>query len=249
MVMPSDSFQPTRWSMVRGAKASDPAVREAALERLCAQYWQPLYAYLRRRGRAPEVAADLVQGLFAHLLEGARFGSVREGPGRFRSWLLTALQNFERDVRRRDDADKRGGGRPPISIDAEEGERRLELQGAGGDDPERAFERAWALETLAMARDLLQQELVSAGKGHQFDALLGCLEDRDQARPRAELAAELGLSAVALRVVVHRLRGRYRELLVAVVADSLGERSEAGQELQALASALGGDSAQKGDFP
>ena len=153
--MQTSSFQLTQWSIVRGAGASDPAVRQAALERLCAQYWYPLYAYLRRKGRAPEDAADRVQGLFAHLLDGERLGAVREGPGLFRNWLLTALRNHERDLRDREHAEKRGGGRAPIPIDAGEGERRLELQGAATDDPEVAFERAWALETLAMARTLL----------------------------------------------------------------------------------------------
>lgn len=239
--MESSSFQVTRWSVVRGAASSDPAVRRAALERLCAQYWYPLYAHLRRKGRAPEVAADRVQGLFAHLLEGDRFGAVREGPGRFRNWLLTALQNYDRDEHGREQAQKRGGGRPPIPIDAGEGERRLELQGAADDDPERAFERAWALETLDMARTLLEEELRSAGKGRLFDALVGCLTTEGDARPRGELAAQLGLSAVTLRVTLHRLRTRYRELLVAVVADSLGDRAAAGEELLALARALAGE--------
>jgi RNA polymerase sigma-70 factor (ECF subfamily) len=236
--METSSFQLTRWSVVRGAAASDPEVRQAALERLCAQYWYPLYAYLRRKGRSPEDAADRVQGLFAHLLEGDRLGSVQEGPGRFRNWLLTALQNHERDLRDREHAAKRGGGRPPIPIDAGEGERRLELQGAESEDPATAFERAWALETLAMARDLLEQELRSAGKGRVFDVLAGCLTGDAEARPRTELAAQLGLSAVALRVTLHRLRVRYRELLVSVVAESLGARTAAGEELQALARAL-----------
>jgi RNA polymerase sigma-70 factor (ECF subfamily) len=223
--------------MVCGAGSSDPHVRQAALERLCAQYWYPLYAYLRRRGRAPDAAADTVQGLFSHLLEGDRFANLEEGPGRFRNWLLTALQNHERDQRDRDLAQKRGGGSAPIPIDADEGERRFELQGAAGDDPRVAFERAWALETLRMARDLLEQELRSQGKGRVFAALADLLSDEEQ-RPRAELAGQLGISPVALRVTLHRMRARYRELLVAVVADSLGDRAEAGEELQELAAAL-----------
>ena len=247
--MQNSSFQLTRWSVVRGAAASDPAVRQAALERLCAQYWYPLYAYLRRQGRSPEVAADRVQGLFAHLLEGNRFGSVREGPGRFRNWLLTALQNHERDVRDSEQALKRGGGRPPIPIDADEGERRLELQGANTDDPAAAFERAWALETLAMARNLLEQEQRSAGRGRVFDALIECVTAEDEVRPRAELAAELGMSAVTLRVTLHRLRARYRELLVSVVADSLGERAAADEELWALAEALGAGRMERAESP
>lgn len=244
--MQSSSFQLTRWSLIRGAVASDPAVRHAALERLCAQYWYPLYAYLRRKGRSPDVAADSVQGLFAHLLDGERLASVREGPGRFRNWLLTALQNYERDQRDRDRAEKRGGGRVPIPIDSGEGERRWELQGAADADPEIAFERAWALETLSMGRTLLEQELHEVGKGKLFESLVGCLLGGDETRPRSELAAELGMSSVTLRVTLHRLRARYRELLVSLVADSLGERAGAGEELDALARALSAEITNSG---
>ena len=127
--MQHSSFQLTRWSMVRGAGSSDPAVRHAALERLCAQYWYPLYAYQRRRGRDQDQAADTVQGLFAHLLDGDRLQQVDEHGGRFRNWLLTALQNHERDQRDRERAQKRGGGTAPIPINGAEGERRLQLQG------------------------------------------------------------------------------------------------------------------------
>jgi len=225
--------------MVRGAGSSDPAVRHAALERLCAQYWYPLYAYQRRRGRDQDQAADSVQALFAHLLEGERFASLDEGAGRFRNWLLTVLQNHERDQHARDVAQKRGGGAVPIPIDGVEAERRLQLQGDAGADPQVAFERAWAEETLRMARDLLQKEMLAQGKARVFAALTPLLDD-DQARPRAEIAAELGVTAVALRVTLHRMRTRYRELLVAVVAESLGDRTEAGDELQALAAALAG---------
>ena len=214
-------------------------MRQAALERLCGQYWYPLYAYLRRKGRAPDTAADLVQGTFAHLLSGDRIGQVREGHGRFRNWLLSALQNHEREGRDRAHAETRGGGRAASPIDPSEGERRLELQGAATDDPEVAFERAWALETLAMARSLFEQELRQQGKGRLFEVLGACLTSDTEVRSRADLAAELGMSAVALRVTLHRLRTRYRELLVSVVADSLGGPGEAGEELRALADALG----------
>jgi RNA polymerase sigma-70 factor (ECF subfamily) len=229
--------------MVCGAGSSDPGVRQAALERLCAQYWYPLYAFLRRRGRRPDDAADAVQGLFGHLLEGGRLAKLEKGPGRFRNWLLTALQNHERDQHDWDRAQKRGGGRAPIPIDDEEGECRLALQGAEDDDPSVAFERAWALETLRMARDLLEQELRAQGKARVFAALADSLTDEEM-RPRTDLAEQLGISPVALRVMLHRMRTRYRELLVVVVADSLGDRAEAGEELEELARALASNSRQ-----
>ncbi|MFK7739914.1 MAG: RNA polymerase sigma factor [Planctomycetota bacterium] len=241
--MHNSSFLATRWSMIRGAASEDPGLRLAALERLCAQYWYPLYAYQRKRGRNPEQAADSVQDLFAHLLEGDLFARIKPQAGRFRNWLLTVLQNYESDQRDRDRAEKRGGGRAPISIDQQEGERRLELHGRQTDDPQFAFERAWATETLRMARDQLQQEMQAQGKAAIYSALATLLDDAD-APSRAELAAELGVRPVALRVMLHRMRSRYRELLVDIVADSLGDRSESGEELAALANALRENSGQ-----
>lgn len=238
LTLNNSSFQPTRWSLICGAGSPVLAVRQAALERLCLQYWYPLYAYLRRNGRAPDTAADLVQGTFARLLSDDRIGAVSEGHGRFRNWLLTALQNHERDVRGREHAEKRGGGRPTIPIDAGEGERRFEIQGAATDDPVSAFERAWALETLAQARSLLEQELRQAGKERVFELLDACLTGDVEPHSRAHLAAELKMSAVAFRVTLHRLRTRYREILISVVSDSLGGPTEAGEELRALSHAL-----------
>lgn len=239
--MNQSSFQPTQWSIVRGAGQADSRIRHAALERLCAQYWYPLYAFLRRKGRDSERAADLVQGLFTKLIEKDGFAGLEQTGARFRSWLLTALVNFERDQVAHEHAAKRGGGRAPIPIDAEDGERRLELAGRAEEDPEAAFERAWAEEVLRQGLVLLEQELRRDGKGRHFEVLAPTLSPEGADRPREELARELGLSSVALRVTLHRLRSRYRELLIQIVADSLGDRREADEELRALARALGAD--------
>jgi len=236
------SFEPTRWSIVLGAGASDPAVRRAALEKLCAQYWYPLYAFLRRKGRDPERAADLVQGLFTQLLERDSFAKLERKGGRFRSWLLTALIHHESHQLEHGRALKRGGGRAPIPIDPEDGEHRLQLAGPTDEDPERAFERAWAEEVLHQARLLLEQELGRDGKARHYEVLGPALTPGGGERPLAELARELGMSSVALRVALHRLRSRYRELLIQVVGDSIGERREAGEELGTLAEALRSDS-------
>lgn len=241
--MTTPAFRSTQWSIVRGAGAADDAVRHAALERLCAQYWYPLFADLRRRGRSPEEAADLVQGLFARLLEKDGFASIDEEGGRFRGWLLTALRNHEGHVREADGALKRGGGRGPIPIDAGEGERRFELEGADADDPAVAYDRAWARSVLDQARLLLEREMRAEGHGRQYEVLGPTLTPEGDERPRAELAADLGLSAVALRVALHRMRRRYRELLVRVVSDAVDSEEDVGTELETLSRALAGESA------
>ena len=117
------TFRSTHWSIVRGGASADAELRRVSLERLCNQYWFPLYAHLRRKGRDADRAADLVQGFFAQLLSRDGLSTVKEDVGPFRAWLMGALRNHERDEVARERALKRGGGAVPIPIDAEEGER------------------------------------------------------------------------------------------------------------------------------
>jgi len=231
-------FSTTRWTLVGDSASSDLDLRSRALEELCGAYWAPLYSYLRRRGRSPGRAADLVQGLFHGLLARDGIGTVERAGGRFRSWLLTSLQNHERDERDRDGAAKRGGGAPVLSIDMDEGERRYQLVAADDADPDVVFERAWAREVLDQAREALCEESIGRGQGDLFRTLEGTLDgDVDQAE-RAGLAERLGRSPVAVRVAIHRLRQRYREHILRLVRETLGEEEDAGDELEALLTAV-----------
>ena len=236
------TFHSTHWSVVRGGASSDAELRRVSLERLCNQYWFPLYAHLRRRGRDADRAADLVQGFFAQLLSRDGLSTVKDDVGPFRAWLLGALRNHERDEVARERALKRGGGAVPIPIDPAEGESRLELAGESLDDPACAFDRAWALSVLDQGLLLLEQEMKRSGDTRTFEVLGPLLSIQGDDRPREQLARELGMKPVALRVTLMRLRRRYRELLVQVVTDSVGSAEEAGQELELLSAALSGES-------
>lgn len=236
------TFHSTHWSIVRGGASADAELRRVSLERLCNQYWFPLYAHLRRKGRDAERAADLVQGFFAQLLSRDGLSTVKDDVGPFRAWLLGALRNHERDEVARERALKRGGGAVPIPIDPEEGERRLELAGESLDDPACAFDRAWAKSVLDQGLLLLEQEMKRGGDTRRFEVLGPLLSIQGDDRPREQLARELDMKPVALRVTLMRLRRRYRELLVQVVTDSVGSAEEAGQELELLSAALSGES-------
>lgn len=225
-----------------GSADADLELRRASLERLCSLYWFPLYAFLRRGGRDADRAADLVQGLFARLLSAEGLARVTPGEGRFRSWLLAALQNHERDELSKERALKRGGGEVPVPIDADEAEQRLELAGDALDDPARAYDRAWALSVLEQGRAALRLEMRSEKDRARFEALAPLLAPDAGDTARARAAEALGLKPVALRVALMRLRRRYRDLLVDVVADAVGSRDEAGRELELLSRALSGES-------
>jgi DNA-directed RNA polymerase specialized sigma24 family protein len=141
-------FATTHWSMVLAAGQSDDAQASAALEQLCRTYRYPLYAYLRRRGYSSEDAQDLTQGFFLQLLEKKSFARADPSRGRFRSYLLAGLNYFVPDEHTRAVAQKRGGGRPILSLDAEAAAERYRLEAVDERSPDKLFERAWALTLL-----------------------------------------------------------------------------------------------------
>lgn len=240
---PARAFVTTRWSLVQAAgNAREQKGRAAALEELCAAYWFPLYGFLRRRGHGAEEAADLTQGLFTDLLERDALARVQPEGGRFRGWLLGALRNHVGDERARAGAAKRGGGRTPLSFDAGEAESRYLLEPVDERSPEHYFERRWAMTVLERALGTLREEYEAGGKAERFDALKDALVLEPGSISYPERAAQLGITTGALRVAVHRMRARYRELLENEVADTLLEGEDVGDELKRVLGALGRES-------
>lgn len=237
-------FLTTRWSIVRAAGGRGGDVRDArdALARLCSDCWYPLYSYVRRRGHSSEDARDLTQGFIAELLERDEWSTLDPALGRFRAWLLAALKHFLANAAARERAQKRGGGRVPVSIDGAGADSRFALEAGDDASPDRAFARAWALELLARTRERLREEYASRDQAALFDALeptlAGTASDPEQGT-RRELAERLGLTAGALDVAAHRLRQRYKERLRTEVAGTLPDPADVQDEIAALFEALG----------
>src|SRR5947209_11545063 len=158
-------FATTHWSVVLAAGRSDSPEATQALERLCAVYWHPLYAYVRRQGYAPHDAQDLTQEFFARLLARNYLGTVGREKGKFRSFLLAALNHFLADERDRAMAAKRGGGKPLISLDETDAETRYEADMPSQLSPDKSFEKRWATTLLEPAFARLRAEAVAAGNG------------------------------------------------------------------------------------
>jgi RNA polymerase sigma-70 factor (ECF subfamily) len=233
------SFDSTRWSIVLAA-ARDPSERaRAALSDLCETYWYPVYAYVRRRGHAPDEAEDLTQAFFAKLLEKRYVRDADPERGRFRSFLLAAVKHFLSNERDRVEALKRGGGRPLVSLDLETAEGRYRVEPSHDVTPERVYERRWALTLLDRTLARLRAEYERAGQAPRFERLKGYLTG-EASGGYAEAMAALGLSEGAVKVAVHRLRRRYRELLRAEIAETVEDASAVEGELRALFAALGG---------
>lgn len=233
-------FATTRWSIVLRAARPEAAGAGEALARLCHTYWFPLYAEVRRRGFNAHDAQDLTQGFFARLLERDLIARADPARGRFRSFVLTALKHFIADEREHARAQKRGGGQVPVSFDAEAAEKRFHAEPADEAAPDTAFDRQWALVLLGEVLARLEREYRDAGKARHFAILKPALTGARDAQPYAQLAAELGATEGAVKIAVHRLRRRYRELLEAEIAQTVASPEDAAAELNDLFRALAG---------
>src|SRR5215467_1966551 len=231
-------FPTTRWSLV--IAASDPKRKEvrSALASLCENYWYPLYAFLRRRGYPADQAQDLTQEFFIRLLEGRYLDRADPEKGRFRAFLLVSLKFFVSDEQDRNRAQKRGGG-ALLTLEFSSGEERYQREPAHDETPERIFERRWALSVLDQVVEKLRTEFVRHGRPEHFDQLKVFLLGRSDA-PYAALALEMNISAGALKVAIHRLRKRYRELFRQEIADTVADPAEVESVLRFLAGGLTG---------
>jgi RNA polymerase sigma-70 factor (ECF subfamily) len=235
-------FRTTHWSLVlRAARAGEPAggtPAAEALEGLAQCYWYPLYAYVRRRGYREEDALDLTQGFFARLFERGDLATAAPERGRFRAFLLTALQHHLAGAAEEARALKRGGGRAPLSIDASAADTRYAGEPSHAETPERLYERAWAKALLARTLERLEADYAARGKRELFEALKGVLAGGDAGATYAEIGRTLGLSEGAVKVAVYRLRARYRAELWREVAETLADPAEVEDELRRLFQAL-----------
>jgi RNA polymerase sigma factor (sigma-70 family) len=233
-------FHTTHWSLVVAAAEGESAQSQAALEDLCKAYWYPVYAFIRRRGHTPDDARDLAQGFFATLLDKGWLADADQQRGRFRSFLLTAVAHFVAKQHQRAAAQKRGGGRRVLSLDFDDGETRYQHEPAHDWTPERVFERRWALTLLDRTLAELRREHESAGKLRLFEALKVYLTGESGVPPMRQAAEQLGMTEGAVKVAVHRLRQKYRELLRAQTAQTVATEGDVDDELAVLLAALRG---------
>ena len=233
-------FTATHWSVV--LQAGEPGSGQAgeALEKLCRTYWLPLYSYIRRQGYGPHDAQDLTQDFFVGLLRTNLFAGLSREKGKFRTFLLAALNHFLSDARDRARAEKRGGGQPIVSLDQTEAEQRY-LQVPSGDlAPERVFDRHWALTVLEAALARLRQEHQASAKAELFARLSAFLSNEGSKADYDAVASKLGMSANAVTVAVHRLRQRYRECIRLELAQTVASPEDLDEEMNYLFSVLSG---------
>jgi len=230
-------FATTHWSVVLTAGQNDVPQAQDALEKLCQTYWYPLYAYVRRRGYARADAEDLTQAFFAWLLERNWLGGADQQRGRFRSFLLTSFSRFLANEWDKARTQKRGGGRM-VSLPFDVADTQCAREPVDNLTPEQSYEWRWALTLLEQVMNRLSAEFVTDGKAEFFEALKPCLLGERTKQPYAALASKLGMTEGSVKVAVHRLRQRYRQLLRDEIANTVAEPEEVEEELRYLFAVL-----------
>ena len=230
-------FVTTHWSVVLQAGQEFSLDAQGALEALCRAYWYPLYAYVRRRGHSVEEAQDLTQEFFSRLIEKHWVADANPGKGRFRTFLLTALNHFLANEWRNARAAKRGGGRPVISLD-DTTESRYALEPASDLTPEKLYERRWALSLFDRVLGRLREEYAAAGRTGLCERMQKFLSSEAGDGEYARLGAELEMSTGAIAAAVHRLRQHYRQLVREEVAQTVESPADVEEEIRSLLAAL-----------
>ena len=230
---PGDVFATTHWTVVLAAGRRSTPQSDHALEELCRAYWFPLYAYVRRHGHTKEDAEDLTQAFFARFLEKNYLAGLSAERGRFRAFLLASLKHFlanEWDKSRR----RKRGGVTPLSLDWQTADAQFQIADPTEPSPDKAFDREWAVTLLAKVIERLQTEYEADGRGKQFAELKIFLTAGKGALSHAAAAKALGMDEGAVRVAVHRLRKRYRQLLRDEIAQTLADSADVVEEMRAL---------------
>lgn len=231
---PDDIFATTHWTVVLAAGRRHTPQADHALEELCRTYWFPLYAYVRRRGHEREDAEDLVQAFFAKFLAKNYLEGLSAERGRFRAFLLASLKHFLANEWDKSQRQKRGGGATHLSLDWQTADTKFQSLAANEPGPDQAFDREWALALLGKVIERLQLECAAEGKAQLFEQLKVFLMAGKGETAQSEVAKALGLEEGAVRVAVHRLRKRYRQLLRDEIVSTLSDPAMADEEMRAL---------------
>jgi RNA polymerase sigma-70 factor (ECF subfamily) len=220
--------------MVLAAGDGDATGAREALARLCQTYWYPLYAYVRRKGHSPHDAEELTQEFFLQVLEHNWVARADRSRGRFRSFLLMAMNRFLANVWDHAQTEKRGGKWRRVPLTLDEAESRFCREPVETRTPEQEYEKQWALTLLEHVLNTLRDEYAERGQAALFNALKPCLVGRRETQPYQQLGAELGMTEGSVKVAVFRLRQRYRERLMEEIAHTVASPDEVESEVRHL---------------
>lgn len=241
----SHRFQTTHWTHVVAARGKSPEAKEA-LGTLCETYYLPVELFVQRYismggSASNDEARDLTHEFFAKLLEGHSLKHVDRNQGRFRSYLLGAVRHFLADYRDHERSLKRGGNQRPQSLSASNAESRddeMQIRDPDGFPPDAYFDRQWALAVVRQAIDTLRTEASSNGELAKFKVLQRWLVTPSSHATALDAARSLDMSDGTFKVAVHRLRKRFRHIVVAKITTTVDDPVEVQDELNYLIAAM-----------
>ncbi len=225
--------------MVMRARGQAPEAR-AALGELCEAYWMPVYRFLKREDRSEDESRELTQEFIAQLLNTGSLENADPQKGRFRSYLLGALKHFLSNKRRAEGRQKRGGDAVVESIDSGGSETSpgMQLPDHGATPGDAYFDRHWALAVMERGLATVESSFQASGKTEQFEVLKPWLMGDADGLSQQEAAAELGMSAGATKVAIHRLRQKFGEAIRSEITETVDTEEEVQEELRYLIEAL-----------
>lgn len=231
---PTGDFATTHWSVVLNAGGEDSSQALVAIEKLARAYWYPLYAYVRRKGHDAHTAEDLTQEFFARVISRSFFARADRAKGRFRSWLLGAMNHFLAHEWEKARTQKRGGGTKLIPLDEAQTNERYKRHLAVETAPEKVFDQQWALTLLERAATRLRATYIADGRPEVYDCLKVFVSGGGAPPSYGEAAVQLGLSESAVKSAIHRLRQRFHELVREEVAQTVCTATDLDDELRYL---------------
>ena len=233
----SEGFDTTNWSLVLAVMDSAPGRSFDALERLCSRYWFPVYASIRRHGNDVHQAEDLTQGFFEFVIEHGLLQRAQRDRGRFRSFILSSLNNFLHNQHDRATAAKRGGKHRIVPLDDTDAEQILASEPPQTGD---SFDRRWAVTLIRRVTENLRAEFAGRGRAAVYDALAPHLSGEPSRGDYERIAGSLAMETGTVRVALHRLRHRFGELLRSEVAYTVANPDEVEEEIRYLLSVMAG---------
>lgn len=224
----AQGFPETRWTLIQEVRSGIDS--EEALEEWCRNYWSPVFSYICAQGLESEDARELAQTFFERLLKnGPEKLLPGEISGAFRAYLMRSIKNFLTDQWRSQQSKRRGGG--TIEVTMEE----LDALSDQAANPQQAFDQSWALTIMELAMKALEAEMEAKGKSEFFHIGKSLLDGRAITdEDRGALAQSLGMKDGAFRVALHRLRGRFRQLIEDQVRETVSSEEEFQEELRYL---------------
>lgn len=236
------AFHTTQWDDIRRAQTLDENRRRDAVGELLARYWRPVYCYLRRKGFDNEGAKDITQGFFHEVVLGRELIQRAEScRGRFRTFLLTALDRYVTSLHRADAARKR---RPVGGIVPLEGADGVGLpEPARTARPDEAFHHAWAAALLDDVLSELERECVGTGKRKHWEVfrarILAPIVDSTAPVPLATLCDQHGIdNEMTASNMIVTVKRRFQAILRSRIRRLVNSDGEVEQELRELIAAL-----------